>query len=54
MNRLLGQLDESGQIDRSIWSVDRSVFRAPRCSAGLLRQSENSDQWIALMGSRGG
>lgn len=54
MTRLLQRLDSAGKIDRSRWSVDRSVIRAHRSASGMIPKSEVNDELNALGRSRGG
>ncbi|TWT65550.1 IS5 family transposase [Crateriforma conspicua] len=50
-NAILRRLDK---LDRTLWCVDGSVIRAHRCAAGMIPQSEENDELVALGRSRGG
>jgi transposase len=51
---MLKRLEKLGKIDRTLWCVDGSVVRAHRCAAGMIPQSEENDELVALGRSRGG
>lgn len=51
---LLKRLDKLEKIDRTLWCVDGSVIRAHRCASGIIPQSEENDELVALGRSRGG
>ncbi|WP_168564979.1 IS5 family transposase [Crateriforma spongiae] len=53
-NAMLKRLDKLDKIDRTLWCVDGSVIRAHRCAAGMIPQSEENDELVALGHSRGG
>lgn len=57
MDRLLHRLDQSGQVDRSLWCVDSSVIRAHRVASGARRckrSSQENARKNALGRSKGG
>lgn len=51
---LLTRLDALEKIDRTLWCVDGSVIRAHRCASGMVEQSDENDELVALGRSRGG
>ncbi|MEM6363953.1 MAG: IS5 family transposase [Planctomycetota bacterium] len=53
-NAVLKRLDQRNRIDRTLWCVDGSVIRAHRCASGMIAQSEENDELVALGRSRGG
>lgn len=57
ISRLLHRLDESGQVDRSLWCIDSSVIRAHRVASGARRgklSPEENARKNALGRSKGG
>ena len=53
-DKLIGQADAIGRIDRSLWCVDGTIVRAHRSASGMLPQSEEFDELNAVGRSRGG
>lgn len=51
---ILKRVDRLEKIDRSLWCFDGSVIRAHRCASGMIPQSEENDELVALGRSRGG
>lgn len=51
---LLKRLDALEKIDRTLCCVDGSVIRAHRCASGMIPQSDENDELVALGRSRGG
>jgi transposase len=52
--RLLQRANQSQLIDRVLWCIDGSAVRAHRCASGLIGQSPENDEMVALGRSRGG
>ena len=51
---ILRRVDALEKIDRKLWCVDGSVIRAHRSASGMIPQSEENDELVALGRSRGG
>ena len=52
--RLLKRAKANRKIDHTMWCVDGSVVRAHRCASGMISQSDENDELVALGRSRGG
>ena len=52
--RLLQRARDDERINQELWCVDGSVIRAHRCASGMVEQSDEHDEMVALGRSRGG
>lgn len=52
--RILQRANKLRKIEHELWCIDGSVVRAHRCASGMIEQSEEHDEMVALGRSRGG